>query len=248
MDNKEKIKRELSRLIEKGTELLGFRFRDEEADQTQFGFDYQHWYTQALPVVQLLAPDRFEEFVSYYSPDPRRKKIDAVTYVLQDFVQGLAPAKDASGTEPYDFRATAQAKFITQCNVLTSLYSRLDSALTDVEATLLAEIEDAELDVAGKLLKTSKRAAGAVAGVVLERHLGKVASMHKVTIRKKAPTVGDYNEVLKKKGVYDLPVYRKIQYLADVRNICCHNKNKEPTKDQVVELIQGVQAITKTVY
>jgi len=42
--------------------------------------------------------------------------------------------------------------------------------------------------------------------------------------------------------------WRKIQYLADIRNLCAHKKNEEATEEQVSELIDGVNGIVKTVH
>jgi hypothetical protein len=36
--------------------------------------------------------------------------------------------------------------------------------------------------------------------------------------------------------------------LADIRNLCSHNKTADPTEQQVTELIDGVNAIIKTVF
>jgi len=104
------------------------------------------------------------------------------------------------------------------------------------------------LSTAAALSKSNLRAAGTLAGIVLERHLGQVASNRRVKIGKKDPTIGDLNEALKKEAAYELPTYRKIQYLADLRNVCCHNKGREPTADEVKELLNGVGVVIKTVF
>ena len=36
--------------------------------------------------------------------------------------------------------------------------------------------------------------------------------------------------------------------LADIRNLCDHNKAKEPTEQQVTDLIDGTHKVLKTVY
>jgi hypothetical protein len=131
---------------------------------------------------------------------------------------------------------------------LVSLSSRIEGVLTNVEGHLLADIEDRELSAAAELSKSNLRAAGTLAGVVLERHLGQVASNRGVKIGKKDPTIGDLNEALKKETAYELPTYRKIQFLADIRNLCCHNKGREPTVDEVRELLSGVGAVIKTIF
>jgi hypothetical protein len=87
-----------------------------------------------------------------------------------------------------------------------------------------------------------------LAGVVLERHLQRAATNHGITIRKKAPTISDLNDPLKQAGAYDVPTWRKIQLLADIRNICSHEKGQDPTTEQIDELILGVNSIVKSVF
>jgi hypothetical protein len=120
--------------------------------------------------------------------------------------------------------------------------------LQDVKGHLFAELQDAELSAAAQLRKVSGRAAGALARVVLERHLQRTAANHKLTIGKKAPTISDLNNPLKQAGVYDVPTWRKIQFLADIGNLCSHQKESEPTDEQVGELISGVNSIVKGVF
>ena len=69
-----------------------------------------------------------------------------------------------------------------------------------------------------------------------------------VNISKKAPTIADYNENLKTSSVIDIPTWRFIQLLADIRNLCDHNKNIEPTIEQVNDLINGVEKVIKTIF
>ena len=85
-------------------------------------------------------------------------------------------------------------------------------------------------------------------GVVLERHLAKVASDHKVAIRRAHATIADLNDPLKNAGVYEVPTWRKIQHLADIRNICDHFKGREPTRDEVEDLIRGTDWVAKNVF
>jgi len=113
---------------------------------------------------------------------------------------------------------------------------------------LFAELQDRELKVASQLVEVSLRAAGAVAGVVLEGHLQRVAVNHGVSISKKNPTISELNDPLKAEGVYDNPKWRKIQYLADIRNYCDHKKEREPTEGEVKDLIAGTDAIIKTIF
>ena len=49
-------------------------------------------------------------------------------------------------------------------------------------------------------------------------------------------------------GVIDVPTWRQIQRLGDIRNLCDHNKGREPTKKELEELVDGVEKITKTLF
>jgi hypothetical protein len=87
-----------------------------------------------------------------------------------------------------------------------------------------------------------------LAGVVLERHLAQVCDNHSIKIAKKAPGISDLNDALKEANVIDVPQWRFVQHLADIRNLCDHNKKAEPTPEQVDELLAGVMKITKTLF
>jgi hypothetical protein len=151
--------------------------------------------------------------------------------------------------KPFEEKNIVGIRIYNQLHILEeALSSRIDSVLADVRGHLLAEIEDSELEAASTLVKVSLRAAGALAGVVLERHLQRVAVNHKALPSKKNPTIADLNNPLKDAGVYQIPTWRKIQLMADIRNLCTHQKSFEPTEDQVSEMIAGVNTIIKTVF
>ena len=85
-------------------------------------------------------------------------------------------------------------------------------------------------------------------GVVIEGYLQKIVATHKIKVSKKNPTISDLSELLKADSVIDVPTWRKISYLADIRNVCSHKKDVEPTKDQIADLIQGADWLTKNVF
>ena len=214
-------------------------------DKSSFIFDYQMWYTKAAKIVNLSLPDRELEFRRYYEIDPKRKDLGYGTYVIQDYCMGVAPAKHRNPR----FNCADQASrcLINQVAILQSVKSRLDSIMCNMQQTILADVRDRELETAQKLMKVSVRAAGALAGVVLERHLQQTCDSHGVVFRKSKPTLSDFTESLKTAAVIQVPEWRKLSYLADVRNICCHSKGDEPTGEQVKELIDGVNWALKTV-
>ena len=125
----------------------------------------------------------------------------------------------------------------------------IDSRLRDIRGVVQANLFDSELGAARELLKSGYvRAAGVLAGVVLERHLADVATNHAVRIRRANPTVSHYNDGLKTAGVIDVPRWRSIQHLADIRNICAHNAGREPIAGEVRELIDGVDKVIKSIF
>ncbi len=243
LNTKEKIKKELSELVDSGNVLLE-KFRDKK-NKPSVHHDYQSWYTKALNVVQWLAPDRYDEFKGYYEPNPKRKSLGYGTYVIQDYLKSVAPG--GYGSDNFDCRGQAAIGVYNQCTIIMSLAQLVDSSLANIETVLYADIQDGEIDSAAALVKVNPRAAGALAGVILEGHLQKVASTHGIKIAKKEPTISDLNEPLKQASIYDIAGWRKISYLADIRNLCTHKKDKDPTADQVVELVDGVRWAIKNI-
>ena len=81
----------------------------------------------------------------------------------------------------------------------------------------------------------------------MERHLREVCANHDVTV-KKTPHISDLNDALKNANAIDIPQWRSIQHLGDLRNLCAHDKQSEPTADQVEDLVTGVVKVTKTIF
>ena len=130
-----------------------------------------------------------------------------------------------------------------------SVQARFESSLFDIRQLVMADLFDSELDAAAELAKNKfLRAAGAVAGVVLEKHLTQVCANHSMAISEKGAGISDLNELLKGSNVVDVPQWRFIQHLADIRNLCDHSKTAEPTASQVGDLISGVAKVVKTLF
>lgn len=240
------ITKELDDLVAEIPELV--KLTKEIKDLVSFGNKYQLWYTRSLKLVELLGADRSIEFSSYYRIDPKRKDFSAASYVIQDYVSGMGAPTNVYDEPLWDIHSIVYLRLINQSQILKSLKSRIGTVLADVKGHLLAQIEDEELEVARKLIRVSVRGAGAVAGVVLEAHLQRVAANHGVTVGKKDPTISDLNDPLKAAGVYEVPTWRKIQHLADIRNLCDHKKSREPTETEVTELIAGVSFVVKMIF
>jgi len=246
MNTSKEIKKELKALLNKQKDLVQLAEKNE--DIIKFGTTYQRWYSRTYKLVESLAPERLAEFSSYYLIDPKRKITDEGNYVIQDYIKAIGARINHLNQPLWNTNNLTMIRVMNQMQIIASLSSRIDSVLQDVKGHLFAELQDSELKAAVQLKKVNKRAAGALAGVVLERHLQRTTQNHKIVIRKKFPTISDLNDPLKQKGVYDVPTWRKIQLLADIRNLCSHQKELDPTDEQVEELITGVNTIIKSVF
>ena len=212
-----------------------------------FSSEYQAWYSEAKVLIKQLLPDRLDDFVRHYEKPRSRKKITYENYRIEDRLQGLTITRFHG--EKVVGPEAAIPHFQQQLNILKAVKARFESSLFDIQSLVTADLFDSELDAASELAKKKfTRAAGAIAGVVLEKHLHKVCEVRSLTIRKKKPTISDFSEVLKGADVVDVATWRFIQHLADLRNLCNHARNSEPTKTQVDELISGVNKIIKRVF
>ena len=140
-------------------------------------------------------------------------------------------------------------KFEQQKNILKSVERKFSSSLFDIKQIIQADLFDDELETAEELNKKGFiRGAGAIAGVVLEKHLKQVANNHSIRMIKKNPGIGDFNDLLKNNDIIEVSTWRFIQHLGDIRNLCDHNKEREPSKEEVTDLISGVRKMTKTIF
>lgn len=217
----------------------------KRGDIPAFGEAYESWYSVSLRLIAQVLPDRLEDFRAQYKND-KRKEIDFLTYTISDYLIGLRTTR---GGKEIVGPSAAYPKLERQLQMVDAAASGLESKLLDITEVLQADLFDSELDAASGLNKGGfVRAGGAVAGVVLERHLAHVAGFRGLKTRKKAPTINDLNQMLKDADSIDTAMWRFIQHLGDLRNICDHAKDREPTRDDVSELVEGVRKVTKSVF
>ena len=238
MSKKEIIKKELVELAKEGVGISE-KFRTKKG--SEFKLQYQIWYSKALKVVEYLAPDRLIEFRGYYESDHKRKNIDYANYTIQDYMRNI----EEWGVEKEE---VANLCFLNQIAILSSLQSRIDSLLSNLETELYSELQDNGVSTAKQLAKINLRSAGALMGVIIEGHLQKIAEAHNVKISKKYPTISELNDLLKKESIVDPISWRKISHFAEIRNCCVHEKGNEPTKEQIQELIQGTEWLIENVF
>jgi hypothetical protein len=266
--NLDRFKKDLERLSAAGAglhiamelecfpEAVNKSLRDEYGEKAfefikglpSFQTAYQRWYSEAIVLLRQLLPDRLPDFIRHYEKPKPRKNITYENYRIEDFLQGL------SITRGYDKERVvgpdaAIPHFHQQLAMVEAAKSRFESSLFEIRQLVQADLFDTELEAAEELAnKKFVRAAGALAGVVLERHLAQVCQDRKLPISKKHPSISDLNEVLKGAGAIQVPDWRFIQHLADIRNLCDHSGKAEPTAEQVSDLIAGVKKVIKSVY
>ena len=216
----------------------------------EFSSEYEAWYSEAKALVRQMIPDRLDDFTDHYEKPKTRKNFDAESYRISDCILGLQTTRwDASTgldtvvTGP----AAAIPRFRQQLAIVSAIEKRFESSLFDIEQTAQADLFDSELGTANTLAQRGLfRPGGVIAGVVMEKHLAQVCKNHGIKLRKRKLGIADYNEALKKERVIDTPQWRFNQLLADLRNLCAHNEEKGPTKEDVFDLIKGVTKIIKT--
>ena len=246
MNNIQKYKADFEALVKRGEEImkdLTVRHNSNQALQTLTNpnIDYQPWYTEAHALINQLLSGRLEEFEQIYKGDGTGRY-----QTIQEWLNGHLA--HFSGVENNVLFSIIR-QFQNQLNILKSVATTFESTLFDIKQLVQADLFDSELDAARELANRGfVRAAGSVAGVVLEKHLGQVAENHKIKTRKKNATISDFNDLLKNDGILDIPSWRQVQRLGDIRNLCDHNKGREPTKEEVEELIDGVDKHTKTLF
>lgn len=212
-----------------------------------FHKDCQKWYSESLAIIRQLIPDRIEDFKGLYEVPRARKEIKYGNYVIHDYLQGLR-VTDSWGEVKVDATA-ALPQFRIQRNIFESSEQRFKSSLFDIVSLAQADMLDDEISAARLLLKNKfTRASGAIAGVVLESHLKTICENHSIKLSKQNPTISVLNDHLRDGSVIDVARWRFIQHLGDIRNLCDHKKEIDPTVEQVQDLIDGVDKIIKTVF
>ncbi len=201
---------------------------------SDIGSLYQHWYSAARTLLYKNQPSRIEEFETAYLPSgknaaPGIKQLIGGRYV----------------TKPEQFKLMDLIK--TQYDIIAAVPTHLKYSIFDVELTVYSVLMDDEITAAQYLHKNGfLRAAGALAGVILERHLKNLLRKHTPPIKYKEKDMLSQLNDLCKETIYDLVAWRKMQHLIDLRNLCDHDKKREPTKDEVSELINSVSAMIKS--
>lgn len=246
--NIEKYKKDIQKLIKLGDTI--FKKMKKNENLAQLRQEFEMWYSESFAIVKIILPDRISDFAKMYYDE--RKKEGLKTY----FQYTPSTIKKGWGFEyvgdeiiPPEQIDIAKSVFDSQIGILKSCQRRFESSLFDIKQLLQSDIFESELDSAKELNKKGfTRAAGAVVGVVLEEHLGQVCNNHHISVKKNNPTINDFNQLLKDNNIIETPTWRFIQRLGDIRNLCDHKKQNDPTKEEIIELIEGVDKLSKTLF
>lgn len=245
----EEQKKETEELIDSGIMLCNALYKvdfnenpvseDNKKSYHYFLDNYQQWYSKAYAIIKVILPDRLDDFIKWYGVE-KRENITAENYTISDALKAIS----GPGFQPQ----RAMWLIRQQVGILKACFECFDSRLYDIQATVQADIFDSEIEAAKHLQNRGfLRASGAICGVMIEKHLSQVCANRGITLRKQNPNICDYNEALKD-NAYGVVEWRKIQHLADIRNLCDHNKDREPTKDELTELISGTEWLIKTIF
>lgn len=252
------LEAELERLVTKGrllyyamgdeldalSDLLRAQLKDGKIKLPNFEADYDAWYSVAMRVIAQVLPDRLADFVVQYKND-KRKGIDPLTYTIADYLLGINATRGVSVVVD---KKAGLPKMKRQLAILEATQGVFKSTLLDVGEVLQADLFDSELEAAAELGKQGfARCGGAIAGVVLEKHLARTCETHRLKIGRKRPTINNLNQLLKDSGKIETAQWRFVQHLGDLRNLCDHDGDREPTMGDVAELIEGVGKVIKTV-
>ncbi len=244
MDKLEKILERITTLVKIGIDLQIQKGTKKQL--TELSLKYESWYTQALAVVSQLIPERLNDFKAAYKLD-KRKEINPSTYTISDYLIGLSISR--AGIPEFDRDDVYQTKIVTQISILSSARTSAKSVLHDIRTVLRAELFDDDISAAKELVKAGYlRSAGAICGVVLEAHLKSIANRRGIKYRKNNLSIAYLNDLMKDNKVYEIPTWRLIQRLGDIRNLCDHSKDKDPTLDEVQDLLSGTDKIIKEVF
>jgi hypothetical protein len=243
MNRLDEILLELKAVEKAGWELVPTETRKVGPPGLQFA--YEPWYTKALAAISQIVPERANDFREAYKRE-KRKEISAETYTISDYLRGISVSQ--GGKPLFDTSVVYMSLVARQISIVGAARELAPSVLRDVRTMLRGEILDRDLDGARELLKVGHlRPAGVICGVVLEAHMTSVLVRRGAKTKKTHPTLSDLNDALKACGVLDLPTFRLLQRLSDIRNYCVHAKEREPSKSEVEDLIAGACKVVKEV-
>ncbi len=146
-----RYKADLERLIKKAKILsndlaavaTGKKAKKGELELGQIFFSsYQQWYSEAHAVIRQILPARLYEFEQLYAGDEKRKRFDAGTYCIRDWMLGVRATTDLYGKRYFDDAGAVFMRYQTQVQILESTTVRFESTLFEIKQVLQADLFD----------------------------------------------------------------------------------------------------------
>lgn len=243
MSSLEAVKQEAKDLLTKVGQLF-----DDSSDRSvpifdKFVREYEAWFSRSRRLVEQIIPERLRDFDEAYKPRRGTKdRLDYGNYGIADYLHGVT-RNDANGESLINTEGACVSRMNTQVAILRAAVAMADSAIRDLRSLIQQELFRADLAGAESLLADGhSRAAGVIAGVILEKHLKTVAVARAIKLSRR-PVLSELNDLMRSSNVYDVPQWRFVQRLADVRNLCAHSAEREATKSEVEDLVRGAAKI-----
>jgi hypothetical protein len=202
---------------------------------------YEIWYTKALRVVQLLVPERLEDFVSAY----KKENSDGVSYssyTIQDYLLGIKG--NHSPKAELNPELLFQRLILRQVGILSSALQ--DKPVPEETPGSLPEVElyNRELDKAQKLFGMGKKLpAGIIAGVILESYLKWLWKKRNLRIDANQYSLREINDFLLRFESYQHSTAFRIKELISLAESCLDPQKKNPSKSEIEDLIARVRKV-----
>lgn len=224
----------------------------EKLKNIQVRSEYQLWYTEALAVIKLVLPSRVDDFIGLYEYPAKRSKLTKVNFRIADAMRGHS-ATEKIKTFVGDKNivaadwSTCHYLVLTQCDILEAAAASLTTSLHKFQLSAQRNLFNTELLAACDLCaKGFNRASGVMAGAILERYFANFAKSRPLVLHKKNPSLYDYAQKLMEEDIIDAHDGSLIQRLGDLYNRCLKEKDAEPEKKEIEELLLGVGKIFRT--
>ncbi len=264
MMDKKKIKKDLVELINDGEYIhfagsMGYdknRFKNRNARIQKTAEEavkkfkspkiaYHTWYDKACSVVRIFSPRRLEEFERFYTGDKTIKKVEDLNDITAGITHYLQDIRVTRNGETDYFFSSFVLGFNAQRRILKSILENIDNPLFNMESDIHYGIYESEMDIARELKEQGfLRAAGSIAGVVLEVHLKQVVINRNIPLDDdKKNMMSDYNNMLKRNGVYNKITSSLIKTCNDIRNKCVHPDKDDPTDGEISTIISTAERI-----
>ena len=216
-------------------------------DSKKFIEKYLSWFFPVSNSIKFLFPEKFDEFNNCYYNYLKTNNRTPDNYKISNYINN-DKIDINTNFKYYDENIRIKIvynNFNHQRLIVKAIIDNFDSVSFNYEKETYMTFQEENIDSVQELFDNNfLRAAGALCGVIIEKHLKtKLLPFDKNAFTSKNLTLEPLNQACKKNNIYTTTEFKKIIHLTDLRNLCDHKNTKDPTKDQVQELIDGTKWI-----